>query len=176
MKRFIRLVFLALIIGAASCAPPGIPTSYTLSPDAGRGLVVFSFSSNLQSLALYIRRGGETSSLTSVELRTWWIHPDWENPRTRLIVMELPAGAYEIHRWVDIDWRGVLEPDEPFTVPFTVAPGRAAYVGNVHVARGETRYAVRTFDRSERDLSLLFTRYPALQRESVDVTISPVRH
>jgi hypothetical protein len=176
MKRFIRLLFLGLLAAAPSCAPAAIPASYTLTPDAGMGLVVFSFSSNAQGMGLFIRRAGEGSSIRAVELRTWFIHPDWENPRTRLITTELPAGSYEIHKWVHVDMRGVAEPDESFTVPFTVTPGRATYIGNVHVALGESRYAVRTFDRSERDLSLLFSRYPALQRESLDVTISPVRY
>lgn len=175
MKPAIQLCFAALVAATASCAGMNVPKTYVLNPDTGNGLAVFSISSNGPQSFFHYRRVGERFSRGSVDMWRINLRPDWYNPTSRLVAIELPAGSYEIHRWSALMGAKRAEPTESFSVPFAVVPGRATYLGNIHIEFGTARRAtVLTRDMSARDLPLLHSRYPALLDESVDINIPRV--
>jgi hypothetical protein len=100
----------------------------------------------------------------------------------RVITRELPPGAYEIH---DFGFRGTLivagvewSSASPFSIPFTIKPGEATYLGNIARAPslgtplerelGAVGYFVIS-DQSERDLPLARAKTPTLPPVRMDV-------
>lgn len=97
----------------------------------------------------------------------------------RLFAVSLPAGDYEIY--------GVQEQSPGETIyempplRFTVAQGRASYLGNMHTAFCQglvrsTRGAILggdllIRDERERDLALLETRYPQLRGSDIETQL-----
>jgi len=129
---------------------------------------------------------------------------DWESPPGRLAYFALPPGHYEFYQCGFARVRGsgsqywTISPGgaptntnswyssfntptydnykaEPFSVKFEIRPGRATYVGNLHLVWQENRKRgeVQVHDRAERDIDLLKQRLP---KNSFDgILLSPER-
>lgn len=99
----------------------------------------------------------------------------------RLFAVSLPAGDYEIHG-VQEQAPGSRIYEMP-PIRFTVARGRARYLGNVHTRFCQgLAYSVQgailggdleILDESQRDLALLAARYPRLNEVEIDKQILP---
>lgn len=172
MHKALRSLCAALLLAsAAACVTFNIPAEYGLNPASGKGLAVFSLTANDQPgnfTISYRSAGGETKG--TVNLQTLRDPLDWRDPRGRLVVIELPAGSYEFYDWAGLRGRST----EQFSIPFSIEPGKATYLGNVHFHVVSGLYGVRVGDRSSRDLPALFARYPNLQRDAVKTQITKV--
>lgn len=115
---------------------------------------------------------------------------DWDSPPGRLVYIALPPGQYEFYQCGFARVRGggqywTIGPGgaptnsnslyssfntptydnfkaEPFSVQFEVKPGKATYIGNLHLVWQEDRKRgeVQVRDRAERDIDLLKRRLP----------------
>jgi hypothetical protein len=168
---FLRLVLVAVLLGG--CAPLNINLDYSLANKPGKGVVVMSmtYTPDAPTFGLNFRPlgGKEPDAIMSNTLP----HPeDWKNPAGRLVVLELPVGKYEIFEWFG-NW---LESKRPFSVPFTVVEGRATYIGNVRVdvLRELGTFRVSVTDKSDRDISLLLSRFKNIKSADIEKSISTV--
>lgn len=108
----------------------------------------------------------------------------------RVFVKSLPPGRYEIY---DFGFRGTLivasvewSSERPFSIPFTVNPGEATYIGNIARAPslgtslepqlGAVGYFVIS-DQSERDLAIARVKAPELPEVRIEVAdVSTLGH
>jgi len=157
----------ALIL--AACATSNVDPNYALAPASGKGVVIGSltFAGELADYRLLYRKtgGGEEGyfQLKSTD----------PTLNAGLIAAELPAGDYEFYLWLIYPPGEATEisPDSRFSIPFHVAPGKAAYFGSCAFSMGRRgtyyfgyrfRVSVVCDDRLERDLSELEAHYPYL--------------
>jgi hypothetical protein len=173
VHKAIRSLCAALLLAsAAACVTFNIPAEYGLSPASGKGLAVFSLTANDRPgnfTIAYRSVGGDAKG--DVSLHTLRNPLDWRDPRGRLVVIELPAGSYEFYNWAGLRARST----DRFSIPFSIEPGKATYLGNVHFDVFSGVYGVRVSDRSSRDLPALFERYPNLQRDALRTEITKVQ-
>jgi hypothetical protein len=169
--RVFRLIGIAVLL--AGCAHLNLEPEYTLANKPGKGVLVMSmtYTPDSPTFTLVYRPVGTTDrdALVSNTIP----HPeDWKNPAGRLVVIELPAGQYEIFQWAG----NALESRRPFSVPFTVSTGKATYIGNVHVEvrRERGTFQVTVTDNSDRDLPLFHGRYKNMKSTDVVTSISTV--
>jgi hypothetical protein len=110
-----------------------------------------------------------------------------DKPIGRLAVLRLPAGEYEIYQWKGdtLAWprAGTMYTvqSDTFSVRFTVRPDAVTYLGALQLVLPETIYRgqlhgdfqIRFGDSSERDLTLLKTKYPAASATQVAMAQLP---
>lgn len=165
----------------------------------GEGLILGSVTAPFiyhyhETLRFHFRSvgdGGKTAGhLTSARssgarFTHWWIPACDEEGLTeqcgRLFAVSLPAGDYEIYGVQELDPGSKIYEMPP--LPFTVAPGRAIYLGNVHTVFCQgLAYSVRgailggdlvILDGSQRDLALLEARYPRLTGADIEKQLLP---
>lgn len=99
----------------------------------------------------------------------------------RLFAVSLPAGDYEIHNVQELHPPSYIYEMPPLR--FTVAPGRARYLGNLHTSfchglprrlRGAILGGdMLILDESQRDLALLEARYPQLTGAEIEKQLLP---
>lgn len=106
-----------------------------------------------------------------------WGHAPKDNPVGRLVVLNLPAGEYEI-RGFDGDAPRFSQQSavkyflnsDPLAAHFTVAPGQITYLGSVVIAMPDAlfygqpsgQFHVATADARDRDGKLLQQKFPRL--------------
>ena len=174
MDRLISLVWLAMLGCLSSCASFNAPLDYKLSPSSDYGLAVLSFTANGRVGNFFLQyRDIATSNGGDITLWTFKNPLDWRSPtRGRLVVLELPAGSYEIYQWIA---PLSAKSDSSFSIPFRVLRGKATYLGNVHVNIGQGTYEFRVENTAQRDLDVLFRRYPHLRKDDIEIAISSIR-
>jgi hypothetical protein len=176
MKKILTVLSLALLSVTAACAKFNVPASYSMSSASGNGLAVFSYTTDDRVNNFYLQYHAVGGGKPRGDITLWTVQNplDWQDPRGRLVVIELPAGSYELYNIITVGAR--VTPTEPFSVPFTIEPGRVLYLGNANVIIGNSLsgFTLRVTDRSEQDLRLFFERYPRLSRNDVDVDIAEV--
>ncbi len=161
------LIVFALSISVASCASFNAPLDYKLNRASGKGLAVFSLTTEGVFNNFYImyrdRQGGNVDG--DISLFTRQTPLDWDSiEKGRIIILELPEGEYELYRVSNIHYSSL----KFFSIPFDVKSGKIVYFGNVHVNIPNTDYFKYTVqDRSVRDLNLLFSRYKKLSRKDL---------
>jgi hypothetical protein len=189
------LRFLASIVGVAAigaCASIG-----TANVDSGwrpgaNGLLVASVtSSGYNPGTLWfqvVRSHAPTEVVASIPVNDSAYGADWlagdpavlKGGSGRLAVIELAPGDYEMRRWViNVSNRAAYTSTRSFGYRFTISPGKATYLGNVHVdiQRGPTSalpFAVSLEDRRERDLPIFHRKYSAVRAEDVRFPGEPV--
>lgn len=98
----------------------------------------------------------------------------------RLFAVSLPAGDYEIYGVQELDPGAKIYEMPPLR--FTVAQGRASYLGNMHTAFCQGLVSHRgailggdlvILDESQRDLALLEARYPQLTGVDIEEQLLP---
>jgi len=159
MKRLALHLMLATLLGLSGCAHFNVNKDYSLAGKAGQGLLVLSLTHTTGGVTLdYRAKGdGKTGAFMTGNVQD---PMDWENPRGRLVVAELPAGSYELHQWRS-GKGNISYTSKPFSIPFVITEGKATYIGNVFININELlgTYKVEVSDAGERDLPLLFQRY-----------------
>lgn len=175
---------LAVALAGCSFSLTNISPGYRPGEHEENGVALFSLTNSvafpgftvgqkrcegLDSLALRIQKAGGEEALPSV---TWKKNsPPPRLERGRLVAVALPAGDYRIAGWEgvlrggfqDYHLRGKAD------YPFSLAPGKVTYLGNVHVqfAEGDADAAICGFpsglsirDASARDVELFRKSFP----------------
>lgn len=201
-----RTSLLVTLVAAVLVAGCSRMIQQNIKPDAptlfrpGEGVILGSVTAPIkryyyhETLVFHYRSvgdGGKTAGLLTTAKSDGARFVQWGIPTCdkeglaeqcgRLFAVSLPAGEYEIHSVQE-----VMPPSRTFELPplrFTVAAGRASYLGNVHTTFCEglvrsTRGAVLgghlvILDESQRDLSLLEARYPQLKGADVEKQFLP---
>lgn len=95
----------------------------------------------------------------------------------RVLLLNLAAGDYEIYDWriLESGDGGETEhgPALSFSYRFSVIPGRAVYLGRVHLAlsAAHDKQTIGVEDSRETDLAVLRQRFPALNSTPVAVDL-----
>ncbi len=188
-KKLLWLRFRSILFGSlavlAGCVTLDAKPTHDFLGSADKGLLAVSARhTNVRWVDLFYRN---IKTRAGGFLRTYskTIPMDWENPTGRLIVAELPVGAYEIYRWESTDGLVFFNSADSFSIRFEVVPGRATYIGGILIELGTENYpgnllskkrkvgfAVR--DESERDLKIFLNRYQKLTINDVRVNITSI--
>ena len=200
-----RPAVLAPLVAAVLVSGCGSPWQKNIDLDApslfrpGEGLILGSVTAPIipphhhETLIFHYRSTGDggntTGQLTSAALN--WsmvtIPTCSEDGLTelcgRLFAVSLPAGDYEIHNVQEVGPPSYIYEMPPLR--FTVAPGRASYLGNLHTSfcKGQpSRHRLRgailggdmlILDESQRDLAILEARYPQLTGAEIEKQLLP---
>lgn len=94
----------------------------------------------------------------------------------RVLALSLPAGDYEIYDWriLENGVGGETEhgPVRSFSYRFSIVPGRAVYLGRVHLSLSAAhKQTIGVGDRREADLAVLRQRFPALNSTPIAVDL-----
>lgn len=171
-KCFSLLAMLVL----AGCATPNVDQNVAPSQLANTGLVFASVSTSVEyrfgPIALFnFKKGGIAKSreehIPGATLKPSELQEDYG----RLVVLEMPAGANSLQRWHVAHGTTHYTPRQDFPeINFMVEPGKALYLGNLHVhvrmgrnfvnqpVIGDLVPEIRDF--SDRDVAMLKSRYP----------------
>lgn len=172
MGRFGKPLILAATLGLASCAVANVGRDYSLAGRPGTGLVVMSLTHTVSSATLAYQPlgGGSGAAFMTGSARD---PMDWQSPRGRLVVAELPAGRYQFHEWRASVGSASMR-SRPFSIPFVVTEGRATYIGNVFldIDTSTRAYKVSVKDMAGRDLPLLRERYRKVRAADVITAIA----
>lgn len=176
VKKIVVTLCIALLAGTGACAKLNVGGRYTMDAASGQGLAVFSFTANDRVSNFYLQYHAMGGAKPRGDITLWTVQNplDWRDPRGRLVVIELPAGEYELYNVAGPALQ--FSASEPFSIPFTIEPGRVKYLGNVHVVIETTLSAfwIRVTDRAALDLGTFLERYPRLSTDDVDVAVTGV--
>jgi hypothetical protein len=126
--------------------------------------------------------GAPAQTVASIPVNDESYGLDWRNGDAavpnggsgRVAVVELPPGDYEMRRWViNVSNQAAFGSTRPFGYRFTIAPGKATYLGNVHVdiqrsASSRTLpFSVSLEDSRERDLPIFHRKYSGVRSGEV---------
>lgn len=190
------LVAAVLVSGCGSLSQKNIDLDAPSLFRPGEGLILGSVTAPIiyhyhETLIFHYRStgdGGNTTGQLTSAARHWsmgTIPTCSEDGLTelcgRLFAVSLPAGDYEIHNVQERDPPSYIYEMPPLR--FTVAPGRASYLGNLHTSfcKGAA-YRVQgailggdlvILDESQRDLALLGARYPQLTGAEIEKQLLP---
>lgn len=190
---------LAFVVVALSllqaCASGGVSRGVAAVSDPDKGTVIARVS--IQGIkyvnhhAFLVRRVGANEDAFwlpgwSMQSDGYWsrYHDDIE--KGELTVLSVPAGEYEIHGWNigASGWGGLRtsKGENKFSYRFRVEPGKAVYLGNIHMAAtGDSGIAFQsaTFtqktivrDLHVRDLAELPKVAPGLAPDRVEVRLA----
>jgi hypothetical protein len=190
------------IILFCGCGTTNVGSGYSLTPDSDSGLAVASLTlsgvSADYTLTTFLR-GVDSDFDQSVPVLDASTSQDWDcpffrvptpgYPCGRLAVIELSPGEYEFYSWRakatsrSAGTTTVIQPPD-FSRKFTVLAGKAVYLGNIHMSPkgpGPNKKSpaqdnddlIWILDTRERDLALLFDKYPKLSPDDVVVSILP---
>jgi hypothetical protein len=160
----------------AGCAAKNVDQSINPSQLTDTGLVFASLSTSNEyrygPIATFrLDRGGIIKSreehIPGATLKPSELQDDYG----RLVVLELPAGDNSLRYWLVTHGVTQYHPvEEVPAIGFTVEPGKAVYLGNLHInvrmgknfvnqpVIGDLLPEIR--DRSQRDLEMFRARYP----------------
>ena len=189
MKRFLML---AVMLGLSGCSTWDAPANFSFSADGhhGEGLLVGSVTSDdpgqyfSRTIRIYFDPLAEDSRASQVELSVndqcspGASHYDFVKPCGKLFAVALPAGDYTLQKWYTVASIGTktVYPQRWDGASVTVQAGKITYVGDIHMvfddaipggAPAGSRSWPRATDMHERDLPLLFQKYPNLKPEDV---------
>jgi hypothetical protein len=172
-----------LIAGCAAIGTPNVDRDYR--PGANGLLVVSLTASGYNPGTLWfqvVRAGSTTQAVASIPVNDEAYGLDWlpgdlatENGGSgRVAVVELAPGEYELRRWViNVSNQAAFSSTRAFGYRFTIVPGKATYLGSVHVdiQRGASParlpFEISLQDRRERDLPIVHRKYSAVRPDQV---------
>ena len=162
-----RVLFATVILAVVnSCAVSNEKSDYRLTDSTGSGLVVFSLSVSGQNSVYIAYREIGLDEQNVVYVDSYGVkgaraNYDWKEPVGRLVYLELGSGDYEIYGWhpSNCGW-GTPCAELQEKIYFTVVPGKASYIGNIHfdIRSRDGAYKYDINDEYDRDVSLLSTR------------------
>lgn len=180
---FIFVFIIALLLGGCASAP-NIGKDYSLDEAKGKGILLVSMTrSGDRGFNMFVDlRGVDNKYDQAVPVTDLFASLDWSCPITetsepcgRLAVIELPQGEYEFYSWHGGSSNGKISTSvkamNEFSKRFKVTSGKVVYVGNVHLAIGGGRFAMRISDKRDRDLPLFSSKYPKIATDKIQVDI-----
>lgn len=174
---------LAMLAGCASLGTANVDPSYR--PGANGLLVASVTASGYNPGTLWyqvVRTNAVTRTVASIPVNDEAYGMDWRagDPSVpqagagRLAVLELAPGEYELRRWViNVGNQAAYSSTRPMGYRFAVEPGKATYLGNVHVdiqrsaSAGSGPYAATLEDQRARDLPILYRKFPGVSAQQV---------
>ncbi|QLC73831.1 hypothetical protein LPB260_24285 [Pseudomonas sp. LPB0260] len=189
MSRVSVLVFCVLLL--CGCVTTNVSKNYSLKENSGTGLVVGSitYDGSYSGYAVSYRRApseasGRFQSGQSNVVIPYFPAGEFETMgiNGNLIAAELPAGDYVIDAWSVGSGAAFVRPTRPFSILFSVIPGKATYIGNFHFTQLSrmgltvTGAKVDFSDKRERDSDVLKKHYPNLSTVSIVSAVEPGLH
>lgn len=172
----LRLAIAVTLTAALSaCAAQSITQDYTLTAEAREGVVTGSVSYSGRYSGYYVHYRqlpggvrGEFSFGSSVAVVP--DKGDFSEPGLRgsVFAKALPPGEYEVYRWSVGSGYATVASTEPFSIRFTVEPGKLVYLGNFHFIKtsslGLTVTGAKLSYKEEiaSDLPIFKRKFPAL--------------
>ena len=135
----LRIAFMVLVIFLSGCVTqaPRPPQPYVFGDMSRNGLIVFSIKYNgpnsgygVQYRGLDNEVRGSLQAGVGVSLIPVAQKGDFEFSTGKLHVLELPPGKYEFYSWSTKSGMANLSKNKPFSIEFTVEPGRSSYLGS----------------------------------------------
>ena len=183
----LRLITIALVCGAllggcAGTAAPKVDPAYRLT---SKGLLVASVTVSGYNPGTFshqvVRAASPTETVVTIPINDEANALDWRlgDPAVRdggygrLAVVELDPGDYELRRGIiRVSAQEAYVSSHAFGYRFTIVPGKATYLGNVHVhielsADRQIRSSEVLLDRRSRDLPILYRGYSGVQQAQV---------
>jgi hypothetical protein len=169
----------------AACAPLGtgnVDPAYRLGAN---GVLVASVTASGYNpgtlLYQVVRTNAPTHTVVTIPVNDEAQGLDWQlgDPLVRysgygrLAVVELPPGEYEFRRaFIHVSAEESYASNRAVGYRFTILPGRATYLGNVHVdiervSASRMLPAYTLTDQRSRDLPVLYRKYAAFKPDSV---------
>jgi len=173
---------------ATACATKSVKSDYVPASESGKGVVSGSitYDGHYAGYRVWYRQipEGESGFFEWGKgkiLIPYFPSGDFEDQDVKgaIFAAELPAGTYELYRWSVECGAARITPTQPFSVRFTVEPGRAVYTGNFHFVETAnlgltvTAVDVTYSDAHERDLNKLKSKYPGFGRTPVAYAVAP---
>lgn len=184
MKKFGDRWFVLLILSLSSCKTlDSVPKDFVLNPGSDKGVVISSitYRGSYSGYSVLLRKVGSAehqelkigtgAGLLPPGLLDWDINQ--RDGRGNVFVVELPVGDYEIFSWRVSSGPAYIQPEQDFSIPFNITPGKASYIGNFHFLRksglGGTVAAVdvQYGDLSSRDLGILQNKYRGVNLSTI---------
>lgn len=183
-----RVAMLGGIVSAtvllAGCFTQNVTKDFRFKPDGKTGLVFASVTvSGERPLVLFIKYrpvdAKEGPEYQQIPVINSLVPMDWDpkgrvisedSPAGRLMAIELPAGRYEFYNWHGTI-PGYSIASKAFAYQFEVVPGRAVYVGNMHLRIDGVRYQMNVHDRHDRDVVLMKQKVPLVAEDQMDTKL-----
>lgn len=181
------LTLLLLVLSACASDPKKLP--YALDPAGPDGLFVGSitYDGPVSGYRLFYRPVGQMAGgfveagAGSIFEPGFFAQSDIEggDQRGNLFAVRLPPGDYEIYDWAVVGSAARLAPTRPFSLRYSVRPGRATYAGSFHFRQTNTLGLTVTGVRVDygnawqRDAALLPGKYPGLTAAMIDAEPQP---
>jgi hypothetical protein len=179
------LAAIATALAAMGCAQTGTANVEPAYRPADKGLLVASLTASghnpgtLSFQVVPLSAPAETAAAIAVNDET--LGMDWRlgdldvqnGGYGRLAVVELAPGDYEVRRGLlRVSALETYTSVRRYGFRFTIVPGKATYLGNVHVdmrrsPEGALLAATQLVDRRARDLALLHRKYTSIKPEQV---------
>ncbi len=186
VSRILLLVWMTFIL-AACTSVESIPNNFVLNPLSDKGILVSSvtYHGTYSGYSILFRRidDNQFKELT-IGTGTAFLPPgmlDWDikqrGLRGNVFAVELPAGDYEFFSWRVASGYSHVRPQNDFSIPFSITPGNAVYLGNFKFERksglGGTIIAVdvQYRDESNRDIGILQKKYNGIESSTVTTAI-----
>lgn len=152
------------------------------------GVVVFSLTSSGECGYAYFVdvRSVDKKIKHTIGLQDAFEERDWQrepgectldNMTGKLVTIELPSGNYIMYKFSGIHRIQAFESKDDFFISFKVTPHSVTYIGNIHFYLEKKFLDFKFEDKKERDLELLFKKYPNLKEEDLIIDIlDPVEY
>jgi len=170
-----RLLIINILLLLSGCATFNVDTGYSFSDDMSSGLLVFSFTHSSTNetnhgAILDLRGIGDSENILEQSVMTGTLKDpfDWEKPRGRLVVIELPAGKYEIYKWRSFQGNIEYSSTALFSIPFRITEQKATYIGNINLNISPIGlYTINKHDTASRDIPLFLSKYSRIKEQDI---------
>ncbi len=178
-------ILLAFIL--SGCATPNLDRAYSTKETSNNGVIIASLTKtghghwppgyNFKNI------DGSNKGILKFDQDMFdRITSDYSGLDGKLIVLELPAGEYQIYRWFISQGYIGLESVDGFDIRFTVEPGKAFYIGELNNDRdaggllgmGLGRMSFNVKDGRGRDLKVVEKLYPNLASTDIQTNLMSV--
>ena len=180
------LLWIISSILLVSCSVPiaNISEQYRLKDN--RGVVLLSLTASGECGFVFfteIRELGSGSAY-SIGMQDFgrerdWVKNDSKCPSTpdnyfgKLVVIELPAGEYEIYQLEGLSKYEKIYAERELSIKFTVVPAKVNYLGNLHYHIKKKNFIYGVKNMMQRDIPLLISKYG--QFDSQDIIVNLLR-
>jgi hypothetical protein len=182
-----RLVGFCAPLALGSCAATNVGSDYKVTPQSSEGVVTGSvtYGGDYSAYRVHYRQvgGGKSGTFQTGAAMVLLPVPDpgdfQGGGRGTVFAAALPPGEYEVYRWTLGSGYASASSTAPFSIRFSVEPGKLVYLGNFHFVQtsrmGLTVTGARLVyrDALARDLPVLKRKFPGLAETPVARAVDP---
>ncbi len=175
-KLLFSLPFILAVLVLSGCATPNIDKGYSIKEDSSKGVIIASLTKTGHGHwppgYNFKKSDGSNKGILKFDQNMFdRIESDIPGIDGKLILLELPAGEYNIYRWFISQGYIGLESMSGFKMRFNVVPGKITYIGELNNDResggifgiGLGRISFNIKDSKERDFKEIKKHYPNLE-------------